>query len=1280
MFKKFTSLFSSAPVTPEQIISGLKLLPSACCLTDEKGTVLYASPRMQDVLGYPAAEMQGMPVDSFGLGAARLEQQLAGADSAHWIEELVTQDMRSIPVSVGAARVAGTAYTVLSLEALPDYGQTLGEKNLFQSVVACYPFAVAVQDRKGLCLAWNQRAAQLFGPSAQQVVGRPMREGVPQELAGALEILDREVWTKKTSCLERQMTCKDARGKDLVLSVSKVPLGTGESGFSALMTVFEDITTRHVQETELLQKSNLLQAILDHIPLGIYTRTIDGEMTYFNKQSQVILSEADPKYVNSPHPNQKQETVQGYATREHQLLAEGKRKEYPDEVYVDHDGHEKLIHMIKVPLTQAGPRPLVLSIVEDVTQKREQEREIKTTNRLLAAIVDNMPIGMYARTKTGQLLMDNKMSKQIFHDDGDLNEQGFSSHETQEEVHEYLSREGEILSQGKTVDIAEEAYTAANGKNLILHLVKVPVKDADDLPGFVITMVEDITQRKAQERQLEEVQAFQTAILENAPLGIYARGMDHKMSFINAKARSIFEDEPIISADGNTFYEQRELSLFESGETQDIAEEEWTGRDGQQHILHMIKVPVFDKAKKPFLVLTLVEDITQKKQQERELAEANQLSQIILDNVPVAIYAYSPDRNIRFFNRMAETLFPDEKESTRNIDKYTAREQAILEQKETVDISEEEYINKEGGHLLLHLIKVPVFDKDGKPFFVLTIAEDITQKKQQEREILNAKNFLQNVVDNLPVALSVKKADGVYIVWNKRSEELFGVKAAEVIGQSNYRRDITKEQAEFMQEADQKVFESRRELNIAQELISTPVEGVKIMHTVKTPLYTPQGEPDYLLSVSEDITAQTNMEKQIRRTGEQNTLLVENAREGIVILEDHRIIYANRSAGRLLGFASHDEAIGQKLADFVAPDHLPFAREKYEAVINGMQGSQEPLQVQFINHQGASAELEVALLASRYLGRRIVIAFLRDVTAATQDIRRLRSERETFRHVFELGPAPALILNSKGYISSMNKAARELFHFVEKDRNFYRNVYMRPALPLEVRRRMSRGESARMEYVFDFDQAAGKFPGRIHGTGRVNLQAVFIPFNLHKQTGDHAEVDYLVTLDVKRTSGGYQACVSSPALTEEETVAAPEAPASAAPAAAAAAADSAEETALGPAARGFTDMLKQVDLPAAVLDLACTVQYVNEAFQSATGRSKAASLKQDFFREFIRQGEEGRRQFVQAQEHASGNAFQVTLDLAGEYGQYVSARWDVFLLKDTQGQLEGYGLIAVRKQ
>lgn len=1027
MVNKLFSLFAKGDdeqdlkpvVLDDALYNFMEQLPQKVLLVNEKGEIIYSNHKAARLLGYTTDELKTVTIDTLGLPVEEVHALLEKKSGQKIIKELVTKDINAITVSLGVSVLSGTHYAMLTIEDLSEYQQMVAEKSFFKTIFNNYPFAVTVQDRDGVCVLWNYKAEEIFSKPEPEALGKPIKEVFPEELVLSLEVLDKEVFDRGQSRVGRHMSFKNTHGQEMTLAVTKVPTLSSDGTVQSILSIFEDITVRKTQEQELVQTRNLMQAIIDHVPLGLYTRTADGVMTFFNKQSQLVFNESEPKCANSPHPKQAKETVYKYALREKAILKEGKLKDFPDEIYVDRTGNEKIIHMIKVPLKHAGPEPLVLSIVEDVTQKREQEREIFAANSFLSAIVDNAPIGLYARNREGKMLLRNKMCETIFGVmRNGFDDRGALPHESDEQVQGYMSRESAILESGKLVDIAEEEYINASGEKRIVHLIKVPVPDSEGNPGFVITLAEDITEKKEQESKLVEATNFQQAILDNAPIAIYARGLDSSIYFINKKAKE---------------------------------------------------------------------------------------------------------------------LFPDENEYISHDDYYSHREESIFGDRKILEIPEEWYTSMQGKKMLLHLIKAPVFDKDGKPFMVLTIAEDITEKRMQEREIVDAKNFLQTVINNLPSALSVKKFNGEYILWNKKSEEVFGVLAKDVIGKTHYRTDITKEQQEFLASADKKVFESNKEFNIPQELISTPSEGVKIMHTVKTPVFNEDGTPNYLLSVSEDITMKTKMEKQIREASEKNSLLVENAREGIMILEDGKIIYANRAATRILGYDSSEEVMRKPMLDFVADDHKIFAEDKYEAVLQETQGASEPIDIHFMKKNGVEAETEFTAMASKYLGRRIIICFIRDVTSANKVMRDVKTEREKYKAAFEKNILPAFILNYKGYINAMNKACRDLFNFTEDDKNFYRNVYMRPALSLAVRNEMKKGNFAQMEYEFDFESAQKTFPSRVRGEGKMSLTVSFVPITKRDAKDGTVEADYLVFLQKK----GEEAVLYQALLSDEQSIPSP---------------------------------------------------------------------------------------------------------------------------------------------
>lgn len=119
------------------------------------------------------------------------------------------------------------------------------------------------------------------------------------------------------------------------------------------------------------------------------------------------------------------------------------------------------------------------------------------------------------------------------------------------------------------------------------------------------------------------------------------------------------------------------------------------------------------------------------------------------------------------------------------------------------------------------------------------------------------KEVLNRIVDNLPVALFAKDVNEDYkwIVWNRKAEELFGLKAADVLGKNDY-DFFPKEQADFFHRIDVEVMTSGKVIEVAEEPVTTADRGTWYGHTIKVPIYDDEGKPLILYGIIEDISVQ----------------------------------------------------------------------------------------------------------------------------------------------------------------------------------------------------------------------------------------------------------------------------------------------------------------------------------------------------------------------------------------------------------------------------------------
>jgi PAS domain S-box-containing protein len=177
------------------------------------------------------------------------------------------------------------------------------------------------------------------------------------------------------------------------------------------------------------------------------------------------------------------------------------------------------------------------------------------------------------------------------------------------------------------------------------------------------------------------------------------------------------------------------------------------------------------------------------------------------------------------------------------------------------------------GHLRLqHLDSDIVFSEDDQTLLhevasEMAIALEnvrlVEQTRRNAAALEESRSLLDSVVENLPLLLFVKEAQELrYVRWNKAGEEMLGISADEVLGKNAY-DSFTPEEADRFTAQDREVLQQRDSLDIAEETVVTP-RGTRILHTRKTPVFGPDGQSQYLIGLSDDITERKQAEQALQ--------------------------------------------------------------------------------------------------------------------------------------------------------------------------------------------------------------------------------------------------------------------------------------------------------------------------------------------------------------------------------------------------------------------------------
>ena len=170
----------------------------------------------------------------------------------------------------------------------------------------------------------------------------------------------------------------------------------------------------------------------------------------------------------------------------------------------------------------------------------------------------------------------------------------------------------------------------------------------------------------------------------------------------------------------------------------------------------------------------------------------------------------------------------------------------------------------------------------------------------------------------------------------------------------------------------------------------------------------------------------TRDEAKLRDTEEAYHILVDRSLQGLLILQDQRIVFANQAAADITGHRM-DELLTAPLEQAIAfahPDDRAMIRQRHA---DRLQGLPVPARYEFRAPypDGSLHWLEIHAGIIEYRGRPAVQMALTDITTHKQTQLALHKSEEQFRAVFAQAPAMVGIIDTEGRWTYMNQHMSE---------------------------------------------------------------------------------------------------------------------------------------------------------------------------------------------------------------------------------------------------------------
>ena len=163
-----------------------------------------------------------------------------------------------------------------------------------------------------------------------------------------------------------------------------------------------------------------------------------------------------------------------------------------------------------------------------------------------------------------------------------------------------------------------------------------------------------------------------------------------------------------------------------------------------------------------------------------------------------------------------------------------------------------------------------------------------------------------------------------------------------------------------------------------------------------------------------DVTAAKESERKLRESEEKNRLLIDNAAEGIIVVQDGVTKFFNRRCAEVTGRSS-EELLAGSFLDLVHPEDRDMVALNYMKRVAG-EDVLNNYQFRIIDKEGKTRWLQVNGVQLNWEGRPATLTMLSDVTERVTAEQALRNSEERFRSLVEKATDAVAVLDATGKI------------------------------------------------------------------------------------------------------------------------------------------------------------------------------------------------------------------------------------------------------------------------
>lgn len=302
-------------------------------------------------------------------------------------------------------------------------------------------------------------------------------------------------------------------------------------------------------------------------------------------------------------------------------------------------------------------------------------------------------------------------------------------------------------------------------------------------------------------------------------------------------------------------------------------------RKDNTHVPVEISASIFKMEGKP-VMLTLIQDITERKKAETKLKESEQKYRGLFESTTDGIVVLDARGDIIDVNTRASELFNFEREKMiscnfLNMGLLTPKSLSILVRQFEELLSdkvarshETEIKDKSGNALHIELTSFFLLKRDNEVDNFVVIVRDLSDRKQAEIKLAREHELLQTLMDNMPDSIYFKDDKNRFIMVNRAKAVRSNVAPEEMMGKTDF---------DFLPEEEaRRSFEDDKDIMATGKFIVNKIEKLtgidgteRWVSVTKVPRFDEEDNIIGTMGISRDVTEWKKLEETFKKIQEQ---------------------------------------------------------------------------------------------------------------------------------------------------------------------------------------------------------------------------------------------------------------------------------------------------------------------------------------------------------------------------------------------------------------------------